>query len=78
MIPQLKQARKKLKSTIESYKTIYTEEFSGLYALCLNENGITKKVPVNLNGDNVRIRLTSRHPELQQLRNRYISNKIKI
>lgn len=74
---ELEGARQKLEDAIISYKSVFKEDFIGLYALHRENEKIIEKVPLVLKGDDTRLLLVKRNGELKNLTNRYISSEVK-
>lgn len=73
----LAKARSCIEDARASYRKVFPEKFVGLHALCFSNNKIVEKVPLLLDWDDVRIRLSDRNPELVNFRNRYVSGQTK-
>lgn len=73
----LAEARSIIENAIASYREVFSEKFVLLHAICLDENKIVESVPLLLDWDDVRIKLSKRNSELVNLRNRYVSGQIK-
>jgi len=73
----LKEARSTIETVIDSYQKTYLEKLVGLHAMCLNESNIVESVPLLLDWDDIRLKLTKRNSVLVNLRNRYVSGEIK-
>jgi hypothetical protein len=71
----LAEARSIIEDAIASCRQVFSKEFVGLHAICLDENKIVESVPLLLDWDDVRIKLSKRNSELVNLRNRYVSGQ---
>jgi hypothetical protein len=73
----LKESRSIIDNAQASYQKIYRDKFVGLHAICLKKNKVEDSVPLLLDWDDVRLKLTKRNLELVNLRNRYVTGKVK-
>ena len=71
----LTEARSLFEDVIASYRQVFSEKFVGLFAICLKENKIIERVPLLLEWDDIRIKLSRRNQELINLRNSYVSGQ---
>lgn len=73
----LKESRSIIDSTRESYQKVYSEKFVGLHAICIEDNKVVDSIPLLLDWDDIRLKLTKRNSELVNLRNRYVTGRVK-
>ena len=73
----LKESRSIIDNARASYKKVYPDEFVGLQAICLEKNNVVDSVPLILDWDDIRLKLTKRNSELVNLKNRYVTGKVK-
>lgn len=73
----LKESRSIIDNARASYQKVYLDESVVLYAICLEKNNVVDSVPLILDWDDIRLKLTKRNSELVNLRNRYVTGKVK-
>jgi hypothetical protein len=74
----LKDSRQLIDSYRASYKKVYPKKFSGLHALCMQETTIVDKIPLLIEWDDIRLQMIKRNSELVNLKNRFVTGKVKI
>ena len=64
-----------LKKAIASYRQVYKKRIIVLYAIRFDKTNLVESVPLLLDWDDVRIKLSKRNRQLVNLRNRYVSGQ---
>lgn len=60
-----------------AYKKKYNREIIGLHAICLENANVVDKVPLLIEWDEIRLQLLKQNAELSNLKNRYVTGKVK-
>lgn len=70
-------ARSLISNAIASYGKVFNKRPVGLHATCFEGNTSVETVPLLLDWDDIRIKLSKRNSELVNLRNRYVTGRSK-
>ncbi len=74
--PFLKKSRYLIEKVQADYRKLYTGKIIGLYALYMKDNKVLDKIPLLLEWDDVRLKLTQENSQLTNLRHRFVTGKI--
>lgn len=72
----LERSRYIIEKVQSDYRELYPRKIVGLYALCVEDNVVLDKIPLLLEWDDIRLKLTKQNSQLTNLRHSFVTGKI--